>query len=120
VSHAEKLFSLPSALNTLRRESLSDNFFLSLPLPTVQHLLSPMEAAQRYAIQLKAVLDMTPPDHPDFGSVEALYTGAPSQETPDVIRPAFPNGGGRDLHTSDASFQIDNHQLLPRVMPAAR
>ena len=35
------------------------------PLTIQQHLTAPMDAAQRLSVQLKAVLDMTPAEHPD-------------------------------------------------------
>lgn len=43
-------------------ESLSDELS---PLTMSQHLSAPLEAAQRMAVQLKAVLDMTPLEHSD-------------------------------------------------------
>jgi len=51
-------------------ESLSDELS---PLTIQQHLTAPLEAAQRMAIQMKAVLEMTPEEHPDHQAL-ALAT----------------------------------------------
>jgi hypothetical protein len=48
-------------------ESLSDELS---PLTIQQHLTAPLEAAERMAVQMKAVLEMTPEEHPDHQALE--------------------------------------------------
>ena len=60
MDEADKVLSC-AALAELA-ESLSDEL---APLTLSQHLTAPLDAAQRMAVQLKAVLEMTPPEHSD-------------------------------------------------------